>query len=121
VGNAPSEPRAVDRYDGVWPQCAYSRDGLTHPSQDKWCSRQHFGYSSDGEIVERGEANETSLLHVLATDPSDPKIASSALLQCSDQRPTKRVTGGFTRDKENEWWWFWPGHEYWTPTTNSPA
>src|SRR4029077_7187398 len=98
-----------------------SGDRLTHPSQDNRCSRQYFRYSSDGEIVKRSEADETSLPHVLATDPGDPKIASGALLQCSDQRPTKRVTGGFTRDKENEWRWFWPGHECWMPTTNSPA
>jgi len=80
VGDAPTEPRAVDRDDGIGPQLADSRNRLANPSQDNRRSRQYFGYSPDGELVKRREADETSLLHVLATDPGDPEITSGTLL-----------------------------------------
>jgi hypothetical protein len=102
VGDAPTEPRAVDGDDGIGPQLADSRDRLANPSQDNRRSRQYFGYTPDGKLVERREADETLLLHALATDPGDPEIPFGTLLQCCDQRATKHVARGFTGDKENE-------------------
>jgi hypothetical protein len=102
MGDAPSKPRAVDRHDGIRPQFADNRDRLANPSQDNRRSRQYFGYTPDGEVIERRKADETSLLHALATNPGDPDITSGTLLQCCDQCATKRVARGFTGDKENE-------------------
>src|SRR5262249_51157742 len=103
------------------PQFADSRDRLAHPRQYNRRSRQYLGYTPDGELAERHEANETVLLHALATDPGDPQVVSGTLLQCCDQRAAQCVTRGFTGDKKNEYRSFCSSHEGWTPTTKSPA
>jgi hypothetical protein len=102
MSDAPTEPRAVDRHHGIGLQLTDSRDRLANPSEDNRRSRQYFGYTPDGEIVERRQADETPLLHALAADPGDPEITSGTLPQCCDQCATKRVAGWFTRDKENK-------------------
>jgi hypothetical protein len=102
VGDAPIEPRAVDGHDGIGPQLADSRDRLVNPPQDNRHSRQYFGHTPDGKIPEGRKADETSLMHALATDSGDPEITFGTLLQCCDQCTAKRVAGGFPSDKENE-------------------
>lgn len=119
--DAPTEPRAIYRHNRVGPQLADRRNRLPHPSQDNRRSRQHLGYAPDGKVFERREADETALSHVLTADPSDPEIASGALLQCRDQRATKRIAGGFTGNEEDRQRQFGYGHEWRTPTTNNPA
>jgi hypothetical protein len=38
---------------------------------------------------------------LLTADPGDLEITSRTLLQCRDQRATKRVAGGFTGNQED--------------------
>jgi hypothetical protein len=100
--DSPTEPRAVDRHDGIRSQLPDCRDRLANPSQDNRRSRQYLSYTPNGKIVERREADETPLLHALTADPSYPEITSGTLLQCCNQCTAKRVAGGFSSDKENE-------------------
>src|SRR6516162_7006405 len=121
VGDAPTEPGAVDCHDSVGPQLADSGDRCANPSQDDSCPRQHLGHTPDRKVLQWCEARQTTLLHALPADPGDPEITPGTLLQCRDQSGAKGVTGGFAGDEEDKQRRLGYGHEGLMPTTNSPA
>jgi hypothetical protein len=86
VRDTPTEARAIYRNDGVGPQLANRGDRLSHPSQNIRRSRQNFRHACNGEVAERGEADETAFSHLLAAYSGDPEVSAGALLQCRDQR-----------------------------------
>ena len=102
MSDAPAEPRAVDRHDGVGPQFADLPRGLAHPPQDQRCPRQHFGHSGNRQIRQRNKACQPLLRHAFATDPGDPQPAAGTLTQCRDQRSAEGVPRRLAGDYEDE-------------------
>src|SRR4051794_23470812 len=122
VGDAPTEPGAVDSYDRVGPQPLHRRHGLPHPPQDQRRARQYLRDTGDGEIGERDEARQAFRPHPLAADPLDPQSAVGALAQGCDQRSPNRVARRLAGNDEDERRGVMRrGHGARTPTTNRPA
>jgi hypothetical protein len=120
VRDPPTEPRAVDRHDGVGAKRSDRRHGFAHSPQDKGRPRQYFSDSHDRELIERNKTIETLILHALAANTGDPEVSASALPQRRDQLTPERVAGRFTGYKENEER-FRRTHDRRMPTRNSPA
>src|SRR5439155_16526189 len=120
LGDAPAEPRAVDRHHGVRPERSDRRDRLAHPPQNDRRPRQDFGDTRHGNVAERGEAGEALFLHALSADSGNSEIIPRALTQCSNQSAADSITGGFASNNENKQR---PGcsHDRRTPTMNRLA
>ena len=125
LGDAPAEPGAVDRNNGIGAQALYRSDRLADPPQDQRRPRQHLGDADHREIGERHEAFDTLLAHPLTADPGNLEPITDAESQRSDQCRAKGIARGFASDDKDK---RRPvaavlahRHSRGMPTTNRPA
>ena len=101
LGDAPTEPGAVDRNNRIGPQALYRSDRLADPPQDQRRPRQHLCDADNREIGERHEAFDTLLAHPLTANSGNLEPITDAESQRSDQCRAKRITRGFAgNDKD---------------------
>ena len=102
VRDAPAEPRAIDRHDGIRAKRTDRRYRFTHAAKDHRRPREHLGNAPDREIFEPNEARQPLLLHPLAADPADAKPAAGTPPQRGDQSAAERVPRRLPSDNKDE-------------------